>query len=142
MRVMVIVKANGDTEAGNVPSEKEFAAMGAYNDELIKAGVMLSGEGLLSSAQGKRVRFSKGKTSVVDGPFTESKELVAGFWIWKVKSLDEAVDWARRMPAFEGPDSEVEIRQVAEVEDFGDSMTPELKAQEERQRKTLEARHG
>lgn len=142
MRVMVIVKANAETEAGNIPKAEEFAAMGAYNDELIKAGVMLSGEGLLSSAQGKRVRYSKGAArSVVDGPFTESKELVAGFWIWKVKSLDEAVDWAKRMPVFDGPDSEVEIRQIAEMEDFGDSVTPELKAQEERQRKELEGRH-
>jgi hypothetical protein len=142
MRVMVIVKSNGETESGKVPSEQEFSAMGAYNDQLIKAGIMLSGEGLLSSAQGKRVRFSKGTKSVVDGPFTESKELVAGFWIWKVKSLDEAVEWVKRMPDFGGEDSDIEIRQVAEADDFGDSYTPELKAQEERQRKELEARQG
>jgi hypothetical protein len=142
MRVMVIVKSNGETESGKVPSEQEFAAMGAYNDDLIKAGVMLSGEGLLSSAKGKRVRFSKGTKSVIDGPFTESKELVAGFWIWKVKSLDEAVEWVKRMPDFGGEDSDIEIRQVAEADDFGDSYTPELKAQEERQRKELEDRQG
>jgi hypothetical protein len=142
MRVMVIVKSNGETESGKVPSEQEFSAMGAYNDQLIKAGIMLSGEGLLSSAHGKRVRFSKGTKSVVDGPFTESKELVAGFWIWKVKSLDEAVEWVKRMPDFGGEDSDIEIRQVAEADDFGDSYTPELKAQEERQRKELEARQG
>lgn len=138
MRVMVIVKSNPQTE-NKTPTEQEFKEMGAYNDELIEAGVMLSGEGLLSSDKGKRVRFSKGTRSVIDGPFTESKELVAGFWIWKVKSLDEAVDWAKRMPDF-GAESEVEIRQVAEMEDFGDAMTPELKAQEDRQRKELEAR--
>jgi hypothetical protein len=140
MRVMVIVKANGATESGKNPTEQELSAMGAYNDELIKAGVMLSGEGLLSSAHGKRVHFSKGKKSVIDGPFTESKELVAGFWIWKVKTLDEAVEWVKRMPDFGAEDENVEIRQVAEADDFGDSMTPELKAQEERQRKELEAR--
>jgi hypothetical protein len=142
MRVMVIVKSNGASEAGNIPSERELSAMGAYNDELIKAGVMLNGEGLLSSALGKRVHFSNGTRSVIDGPFTESKELVAGFWIWKVKSLDEAVEWAKRMPDFDGEDSDVELRQVAESEDFGDNLTPELKAQEERQRKELEARQG
>lgn len=139
MRVMVIVKANAESEAGNIPKAEELYEMGAYNEQLIKAGVMLSGEGLLSSAQGKRVRFSKGQRSVIDGPFTESKELVAGFWIWKVESLDEAVDWAKRMPDF-GSESEVEIRQIAEMEDFGDAATPEVKAQEERQRKELEAR--
>jgi hypothetical protein len=140
MRVMVIVKANGATENSKAPTEQELSAMGAYNDELIKAGVMLSGEGLLSSAQGKRVRFSKGTKTVIDGPFTESKELVAGFWIWKVKSMDEAVEWVKRMPDFGAEDENVEIRRVAEADDFGDSMTPELKAQEERQRKELEAR--
>jgi hypothetical protein len=137
---MVIVKSNGETESGKTPTEQELSAMGVYNDELIKAGVMLSGEGLLSSAKGKRVRFSKGTRSVIDGPFTESKELVAGFWLWKVTSLDEAVEWVKRMPDFGGEDSDVEIRQVAEAEDFGDNFTPELKAQEERQRKELEAR--
>jgi hypothetical protein len=137
---MVIVKSNGETESGKAPTEQELSAMGVYNDELIKAGVMLSGEGLLSSAKGKRVRFSKGTRSVIDGPFTESKELVAGFWLWKVTSLDEAVEWVKRMPDFGGEDSDVEIRQVAEAEDFGDNFTPELKAQEERQRKELEAR--
>lgn len=138
MRVMVIVKADKNSEAGQMPSAKEFAEMGAYNDELIKAGVMLSGEGLRASSQGKRVRFGKGTRTVIDGPFTETKELVAGFWIWKVESMDDAVAWAKRIP-FE--DAEVEIRRLAEAEDFGDSMTPELKAQEERQRKELEARH-
>jgi hypothetical protein len=137
---MVIVKSNGETESGKAPTEQELSAMGVYNDELIKAGVMLSGEGLLSSAKGKRVRFSKGTRSVIDGPFTESKELVAGFWLWKVTSLDEAVEWVKRMPDFGGEDPDVEIRQVAEAEDFGDNLTPELKAQEERQRKELEAR--
>lgn len=138
MRVMVIVKANPDSES-RLPTEQELSAMGVYNDELIKAGVMLSGEGLLSSAKGKRVRFSKGARSVIDGPFTESKELVAGFWLWNVTSLDEAVEWVKRMPDF-GVEEDVEIRQVAEAEDFGDNLTPELKAQEERQRKVLEAR--
>jgi hypothetical protein len=139
---MVIVKSNGETESGKLPTEQELSAMGVYNDELIKAGVMLSGEGLLSSAKGKRVRFSKGTRSVIDGPFTESKELVAGFWLWKVKSLDEAVEWVKRMPDFGGEDSDVEIRQVAEADDFGDSYTPELRAQEERQQKELEARRA
>ena len=115
--------------------------MGKFNEELIKAGIMLSGEGLLRSSQGKRVRFAKDKRTVIDGPFTEAKELVAGFWIWNVKSMDDAVAWAKRIPFGGETEAEVEIRRIAEAEDFGDSMTPELKAQEERQRKELEARH-
>jgi hypothetical protein len=142
MRVMVIVKADANSESGKVPTEKELLAMGAYNDELIKAGVMLSGEGLLQSSTGKRVRFSKGQKSVIDGPFTEAKELVAGFWIWKVSSMDEAVDWVKRAPADTFVETEIEIRRLAEADDFGDSMTPEVRAQEERQRKELEGRQG
>lgn len=131
MRVMVIVKANKDSESGALPDEKMLTEMGNYNEELSRAGVMLAGEGLLSSSKGKRVRFSGNKKTVIDGPFTEAKELVAGFWIWKVKSMAEAVDWIKRAPYKEG---EIEIRQIAEAEDFGDEFTPELRAQEERQR--------
>src|SRR5690348_2607968 len=115
MRVMVIVKANKDSEAGKLPTEQELREMGAFNDELIKAGIMLTGEGLTASSEGKRVRFSKGTKAVIDGPFAETKELVAGFWIWKVKSMDEAVEWVKRVPAsgFEG--AEIEIRRLAEA---------------------------
>jgi hypothetical protein len=135
MRVMVIVKGSHDTEAGVLPTEKELADMGKFNDELVKAGVMLAGEGLHPSSKGARVRFEGGKKTVVDGPFTEAKELVAGFWIWQVKSLDEAVAWLERAP-FE--DGEVEIRRVFEAEDFGEAYTPELRAQEERHRAAVE----
>jgi hypothetical protein len=132
MRFMVIVKGNKDSEAGVMPTEKMLADMGTFNEELVKAGVMLAGEGLQPTSKGAaRVKFSGGKTSVIDGPFAETKELVAGFWLWKVKSLEEAIDWLKRAPFDEG---EVEIRQVFEAEDFGDEFTPELREQEERLR--------
>ena len=134
MRVMVIVKANEDTEAGVLPSEELLAAMGKYNEELVKAGIMLAGEGLHASAKGKRVRFSGTKRTVVDGPFAETKELIAGFWLWQVRSMDEAVEWAKRCPNPTGEESVLEIRPVFESEDFGEAFTPELRAQEERLR--------
>ncbi len=138
MRVMVIIKATSNSEAGPGPSEEMLAAMGKYNEELVKAGIMLSGEGLLPSRNGKRVLLSGSKKTVVDGPFTESKELVAGFWIWQVKSLDEAVEWVKRCPdPMPGEDAEIEIRQIAEAEDVGAELTPELRAQEERLRAEL-----
>ena len=130
MRVMVIVKATKDSEAGVMPSEALLAAMGKYNEELVKAGVLLAGEGLKPSAQGKRVRFSGTKRSVTDGPFAETKELVAGFWLWQVKSMDEAVEWLKRCPNPMPGDSDVEIRPVFEMEDFGVELTPELRATE------------
>ena len=132
MRFMVIVKSSGESEAGQLPDEKMLAEMGAYNEQLAKAGVMLAGEGLLSSAKGARVRFQGSKRTVIDGPFAEAKELVAGFWIWKVDSLDDAIAWVKKMPNPHNQDSEIEIRQVAEAEDFGEEFTPELRAQEER----------
>ena len=139
MRVMVMVKATKSSEAGRLPSEKELADMGAFNDQLVKAGVMLAGEGLHPSARGKRVRFSSGKKTLVDGPFAETKELVAGFWLWQVKSMDEALEWARRCPdPMPGEESELEIRPILEAEDFGAVLTPELRAQEDRQRADLE----
>ena len=137
MRVMVIVKADKDSEAGVLPDEKMLSDMGKFNDELVKAGVMLAGEGLHATAKGKRVRFAEGKRTVIDGPFSETKELIAGFWLWQVKSMDEAVEWLKRAP-FEG--TEVEIRQVFEMEDFGAEYTPELREQEERQRAQMAAR--
>jgi hypothetical protein len=136
MRVMVIVKANGESESGVLPSAELLAEMGKYNEELIRAGVMLSGEGLHSSAKGVRVRFGGGKSTVIDGPFTETKELIAGFWLWQVKSMEEAIEWIRRSPFRKG-NEELEIRRVFEAEDFGDNMTPEVKAQEARQRERL-----
>jgi hypothetical protein len=140
MRVMVIVKASKESEANVLPSEKDLAAMGAYNEELAKAGIMLAGEGLLSSAKGARVRFSGAKRTVIDGPFSETKELVAGFWIWNVKSMQEAIEWAKRCPnPMPGEESELEIRQVAEAEDFGAEFTPELREQEERLAKKIAA---
>src|SRR5262249_51041514 len=132
MRFMVIVKANKDSEAGVVPSKEILTAMGKYNEELVKAGIMLAAEGLQASSKGKRVRFSGNKRIVTDGPFAETKELVAGFWLWQAKSMEEAVDWLKRAP-FDGG-TEVEIRQVFEAEDFGDEFTPELREQEERLR--------
>ena len=129
MRFMVIVKANKDSEAGVLPDKKILTAMGKFNEELAKAGVMLEGEGLQPSSKGARVKFSGGKPTVIDGPFTETKELIAGFWLWQVKSMDEAIEWLKRAP-FEG--TEVEIRQVFEAEDFGGEFTPELREQEER----------
>jgi hypothetical protein len=129
MRVMVIVKADKDSEAGALPSRELLAEMGKYNEELAKAGVMLAGEGLQASSKGARVRFSGNKRTVIDGPFAETKELVAGFWLWQVRSMDEAIEWLKRAPFKEG---EVEIRQVFEADDFGPEFTPELREQEER----------
>jgi hypothetical protein len=135
MRVMVLIKADKDTEAGVLPSEKLLVDMGKYNEELVKAGVMLAGEGLHPSSKAKRVRFSGGKATVIDGPFTEAKELIAGFWLWQVKSLEEAVEWVKRIPNPDGTqEAEIEIRPVFEAEDFGAEFTPELREQEERLR--------
>ena len=132
MRFMVIVKATKDSEAGVLPSEKLLAEMGKFNEELVKAGVMLAGEGLQPSSKGARIRFAGKKRTVVDGPFAETKELIAGFWLWRVKSLEEAIEWVKRCPnPFEG-ESEIEIRQVFEADDFGAEFTPELREQEER----------
>jgi len=139
MRVMVIVKATRNSEAGAMPSEKLLADMGQFNEELVKAGVMLAGEGLHPSSKGKRVVFSGGKKTVIDGPFAETKELVAGFWLWQVKSIEEAVEWVRRCPdPMPGEESVIEIRPVFEAEDFGKDFTPELRAQEERIRAEVE----
>jgi hypothetical protein len=138
MRCMVIVKANKDSEAGVLPSKELLSEMGKFNEELVKAGVMLAAEGLQASSKGKRVRFSDGKTTVIDGPFTETKELIAGFWLWQVRSMEEAVEWLKRAPF--GGGEEVEIRQVFEAEDFGAEFTPELREQEERLRKQVEQR--
>lgn len=140
MRVMVVIKANKDSEAGVLPDEKLLTEMGKFNEELVSAGVMLAGEGLHPSSKGKRVRFSGGKRTVIDGPFAETKELIAGFWLWNVKSLDEAVDWIKRMPecSNSSEENEIEIRQVFEVEDFGSEFTPELREQEERLRARIE----
>ncbi len=137
MRVMVLIKANEASEAGEMPSTEVLTQMGKYNEELVNAGVMLSGEGLHPSSKGKRVLFSGTKRSVVDGPFAETKELIAGFWLWQVKSIEEAVEWARRCPNPDGLDSVIEIRPVFDLEDFGESMTPEVRAQEERLRDRL-----
>jgi len=131
---MVIVKATRESEAGAPPDEKILTEMGAFNEELVKAGVMLAGEGLHSSAKGKRVRFSGSRRTVVDGPFAETKELIAGFWIWQVKSMEDAVEWVKRCPNPHHGESEIEIRQVFETEEFGDALTPELRAQEDRLR--------
>lgn len=140
MRVMVIIKATRESEAGVMPSEELLAAMGRYNDELVKAGVMLAGEGLHPSAKGKRVRFAGSTRTVIDGPFAETKELIAGFWLWQVKSMEEAVEWLKRCPNPMPGESEIEIRPVFEAEDFGAEFTPELRAQEERQRAELARR--
>ncbi|MGH9685169.1 MAG: YciI family protein [Candidatus Acidiferrales bacterium] len=131
MRVMVIVKASKDSEAGVLPSQKLLAEMGKFNEELVKAGVLLAGEGLQASSKGKRVRFSGANRTVIDGPFTETKELIAGFWLWQVRSMDEAVEWVKRCPNPHAVESEIEIRQVFEAEDFGPELTPELRKQEE-----------
>ena len=135
MRVMVIVKANKDSEAGVLPNQEILTKMGAYNEQLVKAGIMLAGEGLQASSKGKRVKFSGEKRIVTDGPFTESKELIAGFWLWQVRSMEEAVEWLKRAP-FDGG-TELEIRQVFEAEDFGENCTPELRKQEERLRQQV-----
>jgi hypothetical protein len=139
MKVMVIVKATKNSEAGVMPSEQLLSAMGKYNEQLVKAGVMLAGDGLKPSVQGKRIKFSGGKRTVVDGPFAETKELIAGYWIWQVRSMEEAVEWARRCPdPMPGEDAELEIRPVFEAEDFGAEYTPELRAQEEKLRAEVE----
>jgi hypothetical protein len=133
MKVMVIVKATKNSEAGVMPTETLFAEMGKFNEELVKAGVMLAGDGLHPSAKGKRIKFSGGKRTVVDGPFAETKELIAGYWIWQVRSMEEAVEWARRCPdPMPGGEAELEIRPVFEAEDFGAEFTPELREQEKR----------
>ena len=134
MRYMVIVKANEQTEQGVLPTEQELAEMGNYNEELVKAGVMLAGEGLHPSSKGARVRFSGDNRTVIDGPFTETKELIAGFWLWQVRSREEAIEWVKRCPNPMPGESEIEIRQVFEAEDFGDNFTPELREQEDRVR--------
>ena len=131
MRVMVLVKANEESEAGGVPSTEDLAEMGAFNERLVKAGIMLAGDGLKPSSAGKRVRFEGGSSTVIDGPFAEAKELVAGFWIWQVSSMDEAVEWLKRAPFAGG---EVELRPFFEAEDFGDNFTPELREAEARLR--------
>ena len=139
MKVMVIVKATKNSEAGVMPSEKLLTEMGNYNEELVKAGIMLAGEGLQPSSKGKRIKFSGRQRSVLDGPFTETKELVAGYWLWQVRSMDEAVEWARRCPdPMPGEEAELEIRPLFEAEDFGKEFTPELRAQEERLREQIE----
>ena len=140
MRVMVMVKATKDSEAGVMPSEKLLADMGQFNEQLVKAGIMLAGEGLHPSSKGARVRFSGAKRSVIDGPFTETKELVAGYWLWQVRSLDEAIEWVKRCPNPMAVDSEIEIRPVFEAADFGEAFTPELQAQEARLRAEIEKR--
>jgi hypothetical protein len=142
MRVMVIVKANKDSEAGIMPKQKLLAEMGKFNEELVKAGVLLAADGLQPTSKGKRVRFSGEKRILIDGPFTETKELIAGFWLWQVRSMEEAVEWVKRCPCpcpSEG-ESEIEIRQVFEAEDFGPELTPELKKQDERLRQQVAAK--
>jgi hypothetical protein len=140
MKFMVMVKATPESEAGQMPSEEMFTEMGRYNEELVKAGVMLAGEGLHPSSKGARVRFSGKNRTVIDGPFSETKELVAGFWLWQCASLQEAIDWVKRCPNPMVSDSEIEIRQIFAAEDFGETFTPELKAQEDKLRAALEAR--
>ena len=140
MRVMVMVKGNKDSEAGVMPKRELLEAMGKFNEQLVKAGVMLAAEGLQPTSKGKRIRFSGAKRTVIDGPFTESKELIAGFWLWQVRAMEEAVEWAKRCPnPFEG-ESEIEIRQVFEADDFGPELTPELREQEERIRAAAKKR--
>jgi len=138
MRFMVLVKATRDSEAGVLPTPQAFAEMGRFNEELIRAGVMQAGEGLHPSSRGARVRFSGKERKVIDGPFAETKELVAGFWLWKCASLQEAIDWVKRCPNPMPGDSEIEIRQIYEAEDFGDAFTPELREQEERLRAQMD----
>ena len=142
MRVMVIVKATKESEAGVLPTQELLAEMGKFNEELAKAGVMLAGEGLQASSKGARVKFSGKKRTVIDGPFSETKELIAGFWLWQVRSLEEAIEWVKRTPnPFPGGESEIEIRQVFEAEDFGPEFTPELREQEERVRRQVAQKH-
>ena len=139
MRVMVIVKANPDSEAGKLPSEKILAEMGKYNEQLVKAGILLAAEGLHPTSKGKRVRFSGSQRTLIDGPFAETKELIAGFWLWQVRSMDEAIEWLKRAP-FDGG-TEIELRPVFEADDFGKELTPELRQQEERQRAEVARQH-
>lgn len=138
MRVIVMVKATKKSEAGVMPDQKLLADMGKFNEELVKAGVMLAGEGLHPSSKGRRIRFSGTSRTVIDGPFTETKELVAGFWLWQVRSMEEAVEWVKRCPNPHAGESEIEIRQVFEAEDFGAEFTPELRAQEKRLRQKIQ----
>jgi hypothetical protein len=142
MRVMVLIKATKESEAGIMPDQKLLAEMGAYNEELVNAGIMLAGEGLHPSSKGVRVRFSGAKRSVIDGPFVETKELIAGFWLWKVKSMDEAIEWLKKCPNPMQEECDVEIRPVFEAEDFGAEFTPELREQEERLRARIEQQAG
>jgi hypothetical protein len=140
MRFMVIVKANKDSEAGIMPKQKLLAEMGKFNEELVKAGVLLAGDGLHPSSKGKRVRFSGEKRTVIDGPFSETKELIAGFWLWQVRSMEEALEWVKRCPNPHEGEAEIEIRQVFEPEDFGSELTPELREREERLREQIAAK--
>lgn len=143
MRVMVIVKATKNSEEGIMPSEQLLTDMGKFNEELVKAGIMQAGEGLHPSSKGKRVKFSGGKKTVIDGPFAETKELIAGFWLWKVNSMDEALEWAKRCPnPMPNEEGVLEIRPVFEAEDFGEEFTPELREQEDRLRAEIEQKHG
>jgi hypothetical protein len=137
---MVMVKANEESEAGVMPSTEMLSAMGKYNEELVKAGIMLDGEGLHPSSNGVRIQFAGDQRSVVDGPFTETKELIAGYWVWQVRDMDEAIEWAKRCPNPTGSESTLEIRPVFEADDFGDNLTPELREQEERIRSQIEER--
>ena len=138
MRVMVMVKANEDTEAGSPPDTEMLNEMGKYNEELVKAGIMLDGEGLHPSSRGARIQFSGDQRTVVDGPFAESKELIAGYWVWQVRDMDEAIEWAKRCPNPTGAEGVLEIRQVFELDDFGDNVTPEVRERDERLRSQLE----
>ncbi len=142
MRFMVMVKATPDSEAGVMPSPEEFAAMGAFNEALVQAGVMEAGEGLHPSARGVRVSFERQERRVIQGPFTETRELVAGFWIWKCASLQDAIEWVKKCPNPMRTDSEIEIRQIYATEDFGDALTPELREQEERLRRDVQSREA
>jgi hypothetical protein len=141
MKFIVIVKANNDTEAGVLPSEQLLTEMTAYNEKLVAAGVMLAGEGLHSSVKGRRINFSGRKITVSDGPFAETKELIAGFWIWKCASMEEAVEWAKKCPNPTGEESQLEIRQVFEAEDFGEAYTPEIRKREDRMRQQTESKN-
>ena len=141
MRFMILIKASKESEAGVLPSEALLTEMGQFNEELVKAGVMLAGEGLQPSSKGARVKFAGAKRTVVDGPFAETKELIAGFWLWQVKSMDEALAWVKRIPNPTGVEGEVEIRQVFEADDFGANLTPEARRREERLRSQAAARH-
>lgn len=142
MRVMVMVKATKDSEAGAMPSEELLTAMGKYNDELVKAGIMLAGEGLHPSKKGVRIKFNGGERTVIDGPFTETKELIAGYWIWQVRSMDEAIEWLKRCPNPHCEPSEVEIRPIFALEDFGEALSPELRAQADRQQAEMDKLKG